>query len=53
MVIDDKKVPYLCITKIEVDSFGMSNVKDAVGLRRKTSAYLKEFVKGKEKNQYT
>jgi len=33
---------YLCVTKIEVDGFGMSNVKDTIGLRRKTGADLKE-----------
>lgn len=31
---------YLCVAKIEVDGFGMSNVKDTIGLRRKTGAYL-------------
>lgn len=36
-----KKLTYLCIAKIKVDSFGMPNVKDTVGLRRKTGTYLK------------
>lgn len=42
--------PYLCITKIEVNSFGMADVKDAVGLWRKTSTYLKRNSEG-EKNK--
>ena len=28
--------PYSCITKVEVDSFGMTNVKNAIGFRKKT-----------------
>lgn len=48
-----QKNAYLCIAKIEVDSFGMSDVKDTIGLRRKTSSNLKEFVNGKERNQHT
>lgn len=40
----EEKIHYLCIAKVEVDSFGMSNVKNAVGLRRKTSTNLMEFV---------
>lgn len=53
VVIERQKDTYLCITKIKVDSFGVSDVKNTVGLRRETSAYLKEFVNRKEKNKYT
>ena len=41
------KYSYLSITKIEVNSFGVSDVKDAVGLGRKTGTDLKEFRKTK------
>lgn len=37
----ERRKRYLCIAEVEVDGFGVSNVKDAVGLRRKTSANLK------------
>lgn len=33
---------YFCVTKVEVDSFGMPNVKDAVWLGRKTGTDLKK-----------
>lgn len=53
MVKVDKETCYLCITKIEVDSFGMSNVKDAIGLRRETSTNLKELVNEIDSTEYT
>ena len=34
--------PYSCITKVEVDSFGMTNVKNAIGFRRKSCLHLEK-----------
>lgn len=47
-----KNNSYLCITKIEVNSFGVADVKDTVGLRRKTSTYLKGIQKWEGEDKY-
>lgn len=37
----ERERSYLCVTKIEVNGFGVSNVKDAIGLWREAGANLK------------
>lgn len=34
------KYPHLCISKIEINSFSMSNMKNTIGLWREASTYL-------------
>ena len=34
--------PYSCITKVEVDSFGMTNEKNAIGFRRESCLHLEK-----------
>lgn len=41
----ERERSYLCVTEIEVYSFGVSNVKDAIGLWREAGANLKRISK--------